>query len=61
LLALSLLISFPALAGKRDDQVKQDKAELENNEVWIYNDLDGALSKARAANKPLFIVYRCIP
>ena len=28
---------------------------------WIYNDLARGFQEARAQNKPLFIVYRCIP
>jgi hypothetical protein len=58
-LVLSLLVNVSA--GPRDDQVKKDKADLKENEVWIYNDMERAFSLARAANKPLFIVYRCIP
>jgi len=48
-------------AGPRDDQVKKDKADLKDDEVWIYNDMERAFGMARAASKPLFIVYRCIP
>lgn len=60
-LALYLLVNGFVFAGPRDDQVKKDKADLKDNEVWIYNDMERAFSLARAANKPLFIVYRCIP
>ncbi len=45
----------------RDQQVIEDRDSLEGNEAWIYNDLPAARDAARAANKPLMVVFRCIP
>ena len=50
-----------AFAGKRDDQVNGDKADLAKAGNWIYNDLEKGFAEARASGKPLFVVYRCIP
>ncbi|MDF1741793.1 MAG: hypothetical protein P1U86_21705 [Verrucomicrobiales bacterium] len=45
----------------RDEMVLEDRAELIGNDTWIYNDLEKAKAVAKAANKPLMIVFRCIP
>lgn len=45
----------------RDEMVLEDRDELLKNDTWIYNDLDKAKAAAKAANKPLMIVFRCIP
>lgn len=45
----------------RDEMVIEDREELSKDDSWIYNDLEKAKSAAKAANKPLMIVFRCIP
>ena len=30
-------------------------------DLWVYNDLDKAMSVARKENKPLFVTFRCVP
>ena len=63
-LTLSLALStfaIQAIAADPNQQVHDDKKELAASDVWIYNDLDRAFAEARAKNKPLLIVYRCIP
>lgn len=61
-LALSLLVSFTtsltAQKKTRDEQVRDDRNELAKNDAWIYNDLDKAMAKAKATNKPLLLVFR---
>ena len=56
-----LLACAACLAQTRDEQVRSDKQKLEDNEAWVYNNLEGAIVAARAEKKPLLIVYRCIP
>lgn len=59
-----LLLAIPYTnfaAGNRDEQVHKDRNSLQSSTTWIYNDLDRAFAEARAKNKPLLIVYRCIP
>ena len=45
----------------RDEQVIDDRNELQNNDTWIYNDLSKAKEAAKTAGKPMMIVFRCIP
>jgi len=55
-------IGFAAEQKKtRDEQVIDDRAELQENDTWIYNDLARAKDAAAEAGKPLMIVFRCIP
>lgn len=46
---------------ERDTKVRNDKANVEKDSRWIYNDLPRAYDAARNSNKPLLIVFRCIP
>ena len=50
-----------AQAQTRDEKVRQDKASVQANGQWIYNDLDLAMAEARRDNKPLLATFRCIP
>lgn len=63
LLCWSLLVVLPpyAQAQTRDEKVRQDKASVQANGQWIYNDLDLAMAEARRDNKPLLATFRCIP
>ena len=62
-LCWSLLVILPpsAQAQTRDEKVRQDKAIVQANGQWIYNDLDLAMAEARRDNKPLLATFRCIP
>ena len=62
----SVLVPFVVLppsakAQTRDEKVRQDKASVQANGQWIYNDLDLAMAEARRDNKPLLATFRCIP
>lgn len=35
--------------------------DVEVGDHWAYNDLDAGLARARRENKPLFVVFRCVP
>jgi hypothetical protein len=64
--AAAILASLPALDAQekpnpRDVKVKGDKASVEADGYWIYDDFEGAVAKAKAAGKPLLVVFRCIP
>jgi len=63
LLCWSLLVVLlpSAQAQTRDEKVRQDKASVQANGQWIYNDLDLAMAEARRDNKPLLATFRCIP
>ena len=67
LLALSLvgvmqMLPFSvANAQTRDEKVRQDRAEFDADKFWYYDDLEAGLAAAKAENKPLMAVLRCIP
>ncbi|MDX1963706.1 MAG: Trx7/PDZ domain-containing (seleno)protein [Pirellulales bacterium] len=58
---LLLLFALPAVAQTRQQKVLADKENVEADGFWIYNDLPRAFAQAKAENKPLVVVLRCIP
>ncbi|MFT5410715.1 MAG: hypothetical protein ACI8XO_001818 [Verrucomicrobiales bacterium] len=59
---LTLAISLSSTAAQtRDEMVRKDLSDLKDDPIWTYNDLDAGLAEAQRANKPLFVVLRCIP
>jgi hypothetical protein len=64
-LALGLILLLPAAAPlhaqDRDTKVRNDRKAFEGSKDWVYNDLAEGLRVARAADKPLLVVFRCIP
>lgn len=64
LVSLVLLIA-PAVAraqGKdRNAMVRDDREAFRKSSDWVYNDLSEGIRLAKAADKPLLIVFRCIP
>ena len=63
LLGVSLLAtSAPADAVKdREGAVRQDKAAMENDARWAYNDVQRGFAEAKRTGKPLLVVLRCVP
>lgn len=65
LLAGLLLATVPMVLGQ-ERQARQ-KARLQTDrdvsdaENWVYNDLDKAVAQARKDDKPLLVLFRCIP
>jgi hypothetical protein len=45
----------------REDKVRGDKAKVEADGFWIYNDLNRGLAEAKKTGQPLVVVLRCIP
>src|SRR3954470_22566498 len=56
-----VLLSSPLLAQDRDTKVRNDRKAFGASKDWIYNDLAGGVRAAKEANKPLMVVFRCIP
>ena len=56
-----LTISSIASAQTREEKVRGDKAKVEADGFWIYNDLPKAFADAKQMGKPLVVVLRCIP
>src|SRR5215470_17446400 len=67
----SVLVAFSAFtlafcthadtAADRKAAVLKDRATLENDPRWIYNDYERGFAEARRTGKPLLVVLRCIP
>lgn len=60
------MLCFASFAGAesvkdREGAVRNDKATMEKNGRWIYNDIDAAFAKAKETGKPLMVVLRCVP
>ena len=45
----------------REAAVRKDKAELQTDTRWIYNDWQKGFTEAKRTGKPLLIVLRCVP
>ena len=48
-------------AQERDIKVRKDRADVEGEGAWIYNDLPRGVREAKQSGKPLLVVFRCIP
>lgn len=64
LVALSLIL-VAALRGEavkdREGAVRGDRARMENDARWIYNDVDRGFAEAARTGRPLLVVLRCVP
>lgn len=56
-------LALPCMAQQtpRDEKVRNDKKTVSADERWIYNDPDKAAGQAKSENKPILLVFRCIP
>ena len=62
-LALASVV-FPAFAETvrdREGSVRNDRATLESDARWIYNDWQKGFAEAKRTGKPLLVALRCIP
>lgn len=62
--AFLLAAALPALASAQPttlEEIDTNFAEAPAADGWIYNNLDKGFAEAKAANKPLMVVLRCIP
>ena len=50
-----------ALGQSREDKVRNDRLRVSKSGLWHYNDLDAGFEEALRTNKPLMVVFRCIP
>lgn len=50
-----------AAVKDREGAVRGDKAAMENDARWIYNDVDRGFAEAKKSGKPLLVVLRCVP
>lgn len=49
------------LAQDRETKVRKDKLRFEQDDSWIYNDLEKGITEAKATGQPLLVIFRCIP
>lgn len=57
-----LSCNIPAETVKdREGAVRQEKAKMENDARWNWNDIDGGFQLAKTTGKPLLVVLRCVP
>ena len=65
LLALACALLIPKSHGEtvkdREGAVRKDRAALEYDARWIYNDFRAGFEKAKQTGKPLLVVIRCVP
>jgi serine protease Do len=61
LLAFPVLLSFAETVKDREGAVRKDKATMENDARWNYNDVYKGFDQAQRTKKPLLVVLRCIP
>src|SRR5688572_8702121 len=62
-LALACLFSSASAETVKDREgaVRNDKAALEKDTRWIYNDWRLGFHEAKRTGKPLLVVLRCVP
>lgn len=61
LLAASLTTALADAVKDREGAVRKDKADMQNDSRWIYNDWQKGFAEAKRTGKPLLIVLRCVP
>jgi hypothetical protein len=65
LIGLVLVCSAATMRGAavkdREGAVRQDRAAMENDARWIYNDFERGFAEAKKSGKPLLVVLRCVP
>jgi hypothetical protein len=61
-LIMATTLSVRGAAVKdREGAVRQDRATMENDARWIYNDYERGFAEAKKTGKPLLVVLRCVP
>ncbi len=56
-----LSTAYAEAVKDREGAVRQDRAALEKDERWVYNEVQRGFSEARRTGKPLLVVLRCVP
>lgn len=59
--ALLSTIVFADAVKDREGAVRNDRATMENDKRWIYNDWQRGFEQAKWSRKPLLVVLRCVP
>jgi hypothetical protein len=56
-----LFATANTVAQTREEKVRDDKAKVEADGFWIYNDLAKGFAEAKESGQPIVVVLRCIP
>src|SRR5438105_3102571 len=59
--ALLVPCSFADAVKDREGAVREDRAAMEKDARWIYNDFQKGFAEASRTGKPLLVVLRCVP
>jgi serine protease Do len=63
--AVSLAALMPFALGEtvkdREGAVRRDRADMQDDPRWIYNDVERGFAEAKKTGKPLLVVLRCVP
>ena len=54
-------IALPQVQKERERKVRADKQQFQEQDFWIYDNLEVAFDVAAEQQKPLLVVFRCIP
>ncbi len=57
----TVVLGQAAAVKDREGAVRGDKAAMENDARWLYNDVDRGFAEAKRTGKPLLVVLRCVP
>jgi len=60
-LILACLTTNAETVKDRAGAVRDDKAKLENDPRWIYNDFEKGFEEGKRTGKPVLVVLRCVP
>ena len=64
ILSLTAMFAVSAYAETVKDRagaVRNDRAAMEKDARWIYNDFERGFTEAKRSGKPLLVVLRCVP
>lgn len=65
LFVAAMAIVAPAILAEtvkdREAAVRGDRAAIEKDTHWIYNDVERGFAEAKRTGKPLLVVLRCVP
>jgi serine protease Do len=53
--------ALPPQKPDREKTVRDDKAKVEAEGYWLYNNLPKAFAEAKTTGKPIIVVLRCLP
>src|SRR6266446_6730656 len=53
--------AFGETVKDREGAVRNDRAAMEKDSRWLYNDYRAGFAKAKRTGKPLLVVLRCVP